>query len=206
MPAKRVIVLDLVCLQAEHLQDESRTPNLSRLAREGWSAPLVPPFPAVTCTVQATLTTGAPPSEHGVVCNGLYERDRFAIRFWDQPTSMVTRQQVWETLRQRDPSATSALLFFQNTMFASADVVVEPGEALASTYRDAERLAAGPEQAYGVIKTMLIEARSINPFDALDREVGYQAELFDSDDFAEGIAAFHEKRSPAFGAKKGTDS
>src|SRR3954447_13972337 len=60
LPAKRVIVLDLVCLQAEHLQDESRTPNLSRLAREGWSAPLVPPFPAVTCTVQATLTTGAP--------------------------------------------------------------------------------------------------------------------------------------------------
>jgi hypothetical protein len=45
MPAERVVVLDLVCFTAAHLEDESRTPTLSRLAREGWSAPLVPPFP-----------------------------------------------------------------------------------------------------------------------------------------------------------------
>ena len=56
----------------------------------------------------------------------MFERDRFAIRFWDQPTSMVKQPKIWETLRERDPSATSALLFFQNTMFATADVVVTP--------------------------------------------------------------------------------
>jgi predicted AlkP superfamily pyrophosphatase or phosphodiesterase len=39
---------------------------------------------------------------------------------------MVKQPKVWETLRERDPSATTALLFFQNTMFASADVVVTP--------------------------------------------------------------------------------
>ena len=108
---------------------------------------------------------------------------------------------------------TRQMLMFPTTITAPEahaigliDAVVEPGEALASTHRDAQRLAAGPALAYGVIKTMLIEARGINPFDALDREVGYQAELFDSDDFAEGIAAFGQKRSPAFGAEKGTDS
>jgi predicted AlkP superfamily pyrophosphatase or phosphodiesterase len=126
LTAKRVIVLDLVCLTAEHIEDASRTPNLSRLAREGWTAPLVPPFPAVTCPVQATFTTGAPPREHGVVANGLYERERFTVRFWDQPTSMVQQEKVWERLRRCDPSATTALLFFQNTMFADVDVVVTP--------------------------------------------------------------------------------
>jgi predicted AlkP superfamily pyrophosphatase or phosphodiesterase len=126
LPAKRVILLDLVCLTAEHLQDESRAPNLAKLAREGWSAPLVPPFPAVTCTVQATLTTGALPREHGVVSNGRYERDRYEVRFWDQPTSMVKHEKIWERLRAADPEAKTALLFFQNTMFAQAEVVVTP--------------------------------------------------------------------------------
>lgn len=126
MPAKRVIVLDLVCLTAEHISDSAQTPTLSRLAQQGWSAPLVPPFPAVTCTVQATLTTGTMPREHGVVCNGLYDRDRFSVRFWDQPTSMVKRPKVWERLKAADPTAKTALLFFQNTMFADVDVVVTP--------------------------------------------------------------------------------
>jgi predicted AlkP superfamily pyrophosphatase or phosphodiesterase len=124
--AKHVLVLDLVCLTLEHLADREATPTLNRLAEEGYAVSLRPPFPAVTCTAQATLTTGVLPREHGVVCNGMFERDRFAIRFWDQPTSMVKREKVWEALRRRDPTATSALLFFQNTMFATADVVVTP--------------------------------------------------------------------------------
>ena len=76
--------------------------------------------------MQATFTTGATPREHGVIANGLYERDRFAVRFWDQPTSMVKQEKVWERLRRADPSAKTALLFFQNTMFADAEVVVTP--------------------------------------------------------------------------------
>ncbi|MCC6176493.1 MAG: alkaline phosphatase family protein [Chloroflexi bacterium] len=124
--AKRVLVLDLVCLTRGHLADRAATPTLSALAEQGYAVDLRPPFPAVTCTAQATLTTGASPREHGVVCNGLFERDRYAIRFWDQPTSMVKRPKVWEMLRASDAAATTALLFFQNTMFASVDIVVTP--------------------------------------------------------------------------------
>lgn len=123
---KHVLVLDLVCLTLDHLKDRSATPNLNALAERGYAVSLRPPFPAVTCTAHATLTTGTSPREHGVVCNGMFERDRFAIRFWDQPTGLVKQTKIWETLRERDPSATSALLFFQNTMFATADVVVTP--------------------------------------------------------------------------------
>src|SRR5581483_11885588 len=113
LPAQRVILLDLVCLTADDLADESLTPTLARLTREGWSAPLIPTFPAVTCPVQATLTTGVQPREHGVIANGLYERDRFTVRFWDQPTSMVKREKIWQRLRRADPEAKTALLFFQ---------------------------------------------------------------------------------------------
>ena len=35
---------------------------IARLARDGWAAPMDPVFPAVSCTAQATLTTGGPSS------------------------------------------------------------------------------------------------------------------------------------------------
>ena len=38
------------------------------------------------------------------------------------------------------------------------------------------------------------------PFDTLELELEHQVRLFGSDDFAEGAAAFREKRTARFGA------
>jgi 2-(1,2-epoxy-1,2-dihydrophenyl)acetyl-CoA isomerase len=80
------------------------------------------------------------------------------------------------------------------------DALAEPGTALEVALTDAARLAAGPAQAYGAIKSLLAEASALGPFEVLDREADNQARLFGTEDFAEGVDAFRAKRRPQFGA------
>jgi predicted AlkP superfamily pyrophosphatase or phosphodiesterase len=79
----RVCVLNVVGLTPELL---SYAPNLASL---GQAQPWKHPLPAVTCTSQATMLTGKPPSEHGIVGNGWYYRDTAEIRFWQQSRSLI---------------------------------------------------------------------------------------------------------------------
>ena len=54
------------------------------------------PVPAVTCTSQATLLTGKPPHEHGIVGNGWYYRDTQEIRFWQQANSLIQAEKFYD--------------------------------------------------------------------------------------------------------------
>lgn len=50
-------------------------------------------------TSQATLLTGLPPSQHGIVGNGWYYRDTGEVRFWQQANTLVQGEKFYEGIR-----------------------------------------------------------------------------------------------------------
>lgn len=106
------------------------TPNISTLAQKGESAKMEPVFPSVTCTVQASILSGLYPSEHGIIANGLYDRDSHTVSFWEQPSALVQRERLWDILKSKSSnlpsSVKTAVLFWQNTMFANSDIIITP--------------------------------------------------------------------------------
>jgi len=102
---------------------DAAAPAISSLAG---AKPMKPSFPAVTCSVQATLTTGTPPAKHGIVANGFFDRDTLRVGFWEQSSTLVQGRKIWEAARHRNRDFTSALLFWQNSIGSAADVILTP--------------------------------------------------------------------------------
>jgi 2-(1,2-epoxy-1,2-dihydrophenyl)acetyl-CoA isomerase len=78
---------------------------------------------------------------------------------------------------------------------------VEDDELPAAVDAVARQLAAGPAQAIARTKQALYGSWSRSLEEQLAVESEYQVELGRSADFAEGVAAFKEKRTPRFGGR-----
>ncbi|QDV33214.1 alkaline phosphatase family protein [Tautonia plasticadhaerens] len=105
-------------------------PRLSALAGRGWSRPVLDCEPAVTCSAQATLLTGRPPRDHGIVGNGWLFRDTREIRFWQQSNALIQSEPLYETARRRAAdrgrSLRVAKLFWWYNQGAEVDLSVTP--------------------------------------------------------------------------------
>ena len=102
------------------------SPNLALFAHHGCLRHLQPDLPAVTCTVQASMLTGKPPREHGIVGNGWYDRELCEIYFWKQSNHLVHGEKVWETARKIDPTVTCLNMFWWFNMYSSVNFSVTP--------------------------------------------------------------------------------
>jgi 2-(1,2-epoxy-1,2-dihydrophenyl)acetyl-CoA isomerase len=76
--------------------------------------------------------------------------------------------------------------------------VVRPEQLEEATRDWAERLAHGPTRSIGASKTLLNRALETDLGTGLDEEATAQAHMSQTQDFAEGVRAFAEKRDPDF--------
>jgi len=123
---KPLLVLDVVGLTPALLR---HAPRLAALAKDGFAAPMTPVLPAVTCSAQASMLTGLPPSGHGIVGNGWYDRERAEVAFWKQSAHLVAGERVWDAAKKRDPKFTSANVCWWFAMYGSSDFTVTPRPA-----------------------------------------------------------------------------
>lgn len=116
----KILVIQVAALGHRLLTE--RTGGTKLAGRE--FRPLVPPFPAVTCTAQATFRTAAPPGRHGMVANGFHHRDLGRPMFWEQSSGLVSGPRIWDGLRER--GRTVGQLFWQQSLGRDADVLLSP--------------------------------------------------------------------------------
>jgi predicted AlkP superfamily pyrophosphatase or phosphodiesterase len=153
---KSLLVLDVVGLTPGML---ARTPRLAHLGQGGFAAALGTVLPAVTCPAQATMLTGRPPRDHGIVANGWYDRDLAEVHFWKQSNRLVgcEREKLWHAGRRRfGDSFTVAKMFWWFNMHAAVEAAVTPrpvypadGRKLPSIYTQPPALKPDLQNALG---------------------------------------------------------
>ena len=105
-------------------RDLTSMPNTQRLFASGTSSRIEHSFPAVTWPSQATMLTGKPPKEHGVVANGFFWRDKAKVEMWTAWNEVIEQPQIWDTLKQN--GFTSAAWFPMLSKGCGADYVCMP--------------------------------------------------------------------------------
>jgi predicted AlkP superfamily pyrophosphatase or phosphodiesterase len=123
--AKHIIVIDIVGLEKKHIS-ETVTPNIFDISKTGETRDIETVFPAVTCTVQSSLLSGSYPEIHGIISNGLYDQQQYAVSFWEQSSNLVQADRIWDIAKRHGSGLKTAVLFWQNTMYCNADIVLTP--------------------------------------------------------------------------------
>lgn len=129
MALRPLVILNVVGLTPRHVGPS--TPRLSALASAaGGTFPMRGVLPAVTCTAQATMLTGLPPQDHGIVGNGWFHRSTGEVRFWLQSNRLLHGEPLYAAARRmaaaRGETFSSAKLFWWFNQGAAVDWSVTP--------------------------------------------------------------------------------
>ena len=80
-------------------------------------------LPAVGASVQASMTTGREPGQHGVVSGGVFRRQSKHLSLADRSNTLLSKKRFWHS-RHLPQSPTVALVFWANPLAGGGDIVL----------------------------------------------------------------------------------
>ena len=153
-----LFVLNVAALSPEEVGND--TPHLKHLADQGTLRPLIAPDPALTSVSHATMVTGLPPNQHGIVANGWYDRSYAKILNWNRSDQLVSGEKIWEAAQKRAPQLKSANLFWRFCTHSSCDLILtERPTYFANGRKGADVYSSDPD-----FKTHLVKEYGPFPF------------------------------------------
>jgi predicted AlkP superfamily pyrophosphatase or phosphodiesterase len=136
-------------------RDLASMPRLRELTRHGEQAILTPSFPCVTCPVQANMTTGKLPDQHGVIANGFYWRDQQKVKMWTAWNDVIESPQIWDILSQHGDELTTAVWFPLLSKGANADLICTPAPVHNPDGSESLWCYTRPTEMYGELRDAL---------------------------------------------------
>jgi predicted AlkP superfamily pyrophosphatase or phosphodiesterase len=147
--AEYVVLLSIPGLRE---RDVAVMPHLRELMAGGEIAELTPSFPCVSCPVQANMTTGKLPREHGVVANGFYWRDRQEVEMWTSPNDCIEKPQIWDLIYHDHAGMSSAVWFPLHAKGCEAEYVCTPAPIHNPDGSESLWCYTRPAELYGTLR------------------------------------------------------
>lgn len=117
---QKILLLQCAALGYEFLKKQAGDCRIGSLSFR----PADSVFPALTCTVQATMRTAAGPGSHGVGGNGFFSRELAGARFWEQSSALIDGERIWRGFRES--GRTVGQLFWQQSLGGDSDFLLSP--------------------------------------------------------------------------------
>ncbi|MBT3201655.1 MAG: hypothetical protein HN350_17270 [Phycisphaerales bacterium] len=84
---------------------------------------MTPTMPSVPASVQASMTTGRLPGEHGVVAGGVFRRQSRNLSIAERSNTLLTKKRFWHS-RHLPEKPKVALVFWSNPLAGGGDIVL----------------------------------------------------------------------------------
>ena len=147
--------LYLLTVPGLRTSDLTHMPLLKAAIDGGSQATIVPSTPAVTCPVQANMTSGVLPNEHGVVANGFFWRDKGEVEMWTAWNDCILAPQIWDRLHKANPNLKSTVWFPMHHKGCGADLICTPAPIHNPDGSESLWCYTRPEMMYGELRDTL---------------------------------------------------